>query len=167
MRRRLAPTGQPRARRHGEALPPVTEHLPLDAKKIEHTYEPDYYGAVTVMQLGFFGVGDATINRSSARERTELGHGAWVEVRRSWLLGADTLCEELVASVPWRHNRRVMYERIVDEPRLTRWYGPGDDLPSPALAMVGEQLAQLHGVPFVGPGLNYYRDGSRQRGISC
>jgi alkylated DNA repair dioxygenase AlkB len=111
------------------------------------------------MQLGFFGVGEATINRSSGSELTELGHGAWVEVRRGWLLGADTLCEELVASVPWRHNRRVMYERIVDEPRLTRWYGPGDDLPSPALAMVGEQLAQLHSVTFVGPGLNYYRDG--------
>jgi len=111
------------------------------------------------MQLGFFGVGEATINQSSRSERTELGHGAWVEVRRGWLLGADTLCQELVGSVPWRHNRRVMYERVVDEPRLTKWYGPGDDLPSPALAMVGGQLAQLHSVTFVGPGLNYYRDG--------
>ena|ERR1700733_2195385 len=111
------------------------------------------------MQLGFFGIGEASINRSSRSELTELGQGAWVEVRRGWLLGADTLCEELVGSVPWRHNRRVMYERIVDEPRLTRWYGPSDDLPSPALVLVGEQLAQLHNVTFVGPGLNYYRDG--------
>jgi alkylated DNA repair dioxygenase AlkB len=111
------------------------------------------------MQLGFFGVGEATINTSSGSERTELGYGAWVEVRRDWLLGADTLCEELVGSVPWRHNRRVMYERVVDEPRLTRWYDPDDDPPCPALAMVGEQLARLHSVGLVGPGLNYYRDG--------
>jgi alkylated DNA repair dioxygenase AlkB len=111
------------------------------------------------MQLGFFGVGDATINTSSGSERTELGQGAWVEMRRGWLLGADTLCEELVGSVPWRHNRRVMYERVVDEPRLTKWYGPGEGLPSPSLAMVGEQLEKLHSLPLVGPGLNYYRDG--------
>ncbi|HUC13004.1 MAG TPA: alpha-ketoglutarate-dependent dioxygenase AlkB [Acidimicrobiales bacterium] len=111
------------------------------------------------MQLGFFGVGEASIAPSSGSERTELGHGAWVEVRRGWLLGADTLCDELVEAVPWRHNRRFMYERVVDEPRLTKWYGPGDDLPSQALDIVGEQLAQLHKVTLIGPGLNYYRDG--------
>ena len=111
------------------------------------------------MQLGFFGVGAASIDQSSPSERTELGHGAWVEVHRGWLLGADTLCEELVGAVPWRHNRRLMYDRVVDEPRLSRWYGAGDDLPCPALEMVGVQLAQLHGVTLIGPVLNYYRDG--------
>jgi alkylated DNA repair dioxygenase AlkB len=122
-------------------------------------YDREYYEAVTTMQLGLFGVGEASIDASSRSERTELGHGAWVEVRRGWLLGADTLCEELVGTVPWRHNRRLMYERVVDEPRLSRWYEPGDDLPAPALEMVGEHLAQLHGVRLIGPGLNYYRDG--------
>lgn len=114
---------------------------------------------MTVMQLGFFGVGAPVIDQSSLLERTELGGGAWVEVRRGWLLGADTLCEELVVAVPWRHNRRLMYERVVDEPRLSRWYGHGDELPHHALAMLGEQLGQLHRVPLIGPVLNYYRDG--------
>ncbi len=56
-------------------------------------YDQEYYEPVTTMQLGFFGVGEATIDATSGSERTELGYGAWVEVRRGWLLGADTLCE--------------------------------------------------------------------------
>ncbi len=37
-------------------------------------YDREYYGPVTTMQLGFFGVGEATIDVSSGREeRTELG----------------------------------------------------------------------------------------------
>ena len=83
------------------------------------------------MQLGFFGVGEATIDASSGSERTELGYGAWVEVRRGWLLGADTLCEELVETVPWRHNRRLMYQRVVDEPRLSKWTAPATTCPLP------------------------------------
>ncbi len=113
----------------GEALPDLfLEPRPPRAKKVERMYDREYYRRVTVMQLGFFGVGEATVDRSSESELTDLGHGAWVAVRRGWLLGADTLCDELVGSVPWRHNRRVMYERIVDEPRLSKRYGPGDDV---------------------------------------
>jgi alkylated DNA repair dioxygenase AlkB len=147
-------------RRYGEALPdPVTEHRSPPAEKVEHMYDREYYRPMTVMQLGFFGVGESTVDQSSESELTELGHGAWVAVRRGWLLGADTLCEELVGSVPWRHNRRLMYDRIVDEPRLSKRYGPADDLPCPALEMVADELAQLHKVTLIGPGLNYYRDG--------
>ena len=137
----------------------LREDLQQTTKRVEHMYDADYYEAVTVMQLGFFGVGEANVDRSAESERTELAHGAWVDVSRGWLLGADTLCEELVGCVPWRHNRRLMYERIVDEPRLSKRYGEGDELPCAALEMVGEQLAQLFGVTLVGPGLNYYRDG--------
>ena len=48
------------------------------------------------LQLGFFGVGDASIDDGVVPERTELDGTAWVEVRRGWLLGADTMCEELI-----------------------------------------------------------------------
>jgi alkylated DNA repair dioxygenase AlkB len=111
------------------------------------------------LQLGLFGVGDAGINEGAAPERTELDGGAWVEVRRGWLLGADTMCEELIRDVPWGHHRRRMYDRVVDEPRLTWRRDDGEDLPHAGLKMVGEELERIYQLPLVGPGLNYYRDG--------
>jgi alkylated DNA repair dioxygenase AlkB len=114
---------------------------------------------VSELQLGFFGVGDASINHGADPEKTELDGSAWVEVRRGWLLGADTLCEELIRDVPWGQHRRRMYERVVDEPRLTWRRGQGTDLSHPGLEMMSDALERMYEVPLVGPGLNYYRDG--------
>jgi alkylated DNA repair dioxygenase AlkB len=52
-----------------------------------------------------------------------------------------------------------MYERFVDEPRLSYWYSRGSELPGPELEMAGDRLERLYAVPLAGPGLNYYRDG--------
>jgi alkylated DNA repair dioxygenase AlkB len=112
------------------------------------------------LQLGFFGVGDATIDDAVVPERTELDGTAWVEVRRGWLLGADTMCEELIRDIPWGQHRRRMYTRVVDEPRLTwREGGEGSQPSHPGLKMVAASLEKMYHVPLVGPGLNYYRDG--------
>lgn len=111
------------------------------------------------MQLGLFGVGTPTVDDDVPGQRAELGGGAWVEVRRGWLRGADELCQELVETVPWQHHRRWMYDRMVDEPRLSRWYRSAHELPEPWLVEVGDRLADLYRAPLVGPGLNYYRDG--------
>ncbi len=111
------------------------------------------------LQLGFFGVGDAGINRGAVPERMKLDGTAWVEVRRGWLLGADTMCEELIREVPWAQHRRRMYDRVVDEPRLTWRPGQGAEAPHPGLKMAGDALEEIYEVPLVGPGLNYYRDG--------
>ena len=112
------------------------------------------------LQLGFFGVGDASIDDGVVPERTELDGTAWVEVRRGWLLGADTMCEELIRDIPWGQHRRRMYERVVDEPRLTwRQAGEGSQPSHPGLKMVAASLEKMYHVPLVGPGLNYYRDG--------
>ncbi|MGW6709527.1 alpha-ketoglutarate-dependent dioxygenase AlkB, partial [Streptomyces sp. NPDC054956] len=64
--------------------------------------------------------------------RTELGAGAWVDHRPGWLSGADALFERLAADVPWHAERRQMYDREVDVPRLLAFYGEGDPLPHPA-----------------------------------
>jgi len=61
---------------------------------------------VTALQLGLFGGGEAGVDPDATLERTDLGGGAWVEVRRAWLRGADTLCQELIRRVAWRHHRR-------------------------------------------------------------
>src|SRR5579859_2008369 len=45
--------------------------------------------------------------------RTVLAHGAWVDVRPGWVRGADGLFERLARVVPWRAERRRMYDRVV------------------------------------------------------
>jgi alkylated DNA repair dioxygenase AlkB len=73
-------------------------------------------------------------------ERTELADGAWVDVRRSWLTGADQLFEQLLRTVPWQGERRQMYDRVVDVPRLLCFYDEHDTLPDPVLVEVRAAL---------------------------
>jgi alkylated DNA repair dioxygenase AlkB len=95
--------------------------------------------------------------------RTMLTEGAWVDVRPSWLSGADLLFERLSRSVPWHAERRPMYDRVVDVPRLLCFYGESDTLPDPALvdakaALDAHYEAEL-GERFATAGLCLYRDG--------
>jgi alkylated DNA repair dioxygenase AlkB len=95
--------------------------------------------------------------------RSELARGAWIDVLPGWLAGADELFGRLLAEVPWRAERRRMYERIVDVPRLLCFYAEGADLPDPLLieardALTAHYAAEL-GEPFVTAGLCLYRDG--------
>lgn len=92
-------------------------------------------------------------------ERLALDDGSWVDIARDWLLGADTLLAFLVREVPWRQGRRVMYDRIVDEPRLSRWYGLDVPPPHPVLAAVRAALSARYHAPLGSIGLNYYRHG--------
>ena len=95
-----------------------------------------------------------------ALDRTPTGDpGSWVDLGRGWLRGADTLFHELAEHVPWTQGRRWMYDRMVDDPRLSRWYRADARLPHPALATIRDALSARYDVPFGGAGLNYYRDG--------
>jgi alkylated DNA repair dioxygenase AlkB len=95
--------------------------------------------------------------------RTELSHGAWVDVLPGWVRGADALFLRLVDAVPWRAEKRQMYERVVDVPRLLSFYDEGDRLPDPVLTkarlVLSEHYADELGEPFTTAGLCYYRDG--------
>lgn len=99
------------------------------------------------------------IEPGAPTERVWLGSGAWVEVAPGWLRGADALFEHLAAEVPWRQGKRWMYERVVDDPRLSHWYSGTDELPHPALVAMRTALEQRCRVRFGAVGLNYYRDG--------
>ncbi|MCX4790982.1 MULTISPECIES: alpha-ketoglutarate-dependent dioxygenase AlkB [unclassified Streptomyces] len=95
--------------------------------------------------------------------RTELGDGAWVDLLPGWLTGADALFEQLATDVPWKAERRQMYERVVDVPRLLAFYRVGEPLPHPVLdearqALSAHYAAEL-GEPFATAGLCHYRDG--------
>lgn len=95
--------------------------------------------------------------------RHALSRGAWVDVRPGWVSGADDLFADLVGSVPWQAERRQMYERVVDVPRLLRFYAEGEPLPHPALAEAREALSRHYrgelGEDFTTAGMCYYRDG--------
>jgi alkylated DNA repair dioxygenase AlkB len=96
-------------------------------------------------------------------ERLPLSEGAWVDIRRQWITGADVLFERLAETVPWRAERRQMYERVVDVPRLLCFYDEGQPLPDPALTAAKAALDAHYGAelgePFVTAGLCLYRDG--------
>lgn len=95
--------------------------------------------------------------------RTMLAHGAWLDVVPGWLRGADALFERLASEVPWRAERRRMYDQVVDVPRLLCHYGPGEPLPDPALAEARDALDAMYapeiGEPLCTAGLCLYRDG--------
>ncbi|MYY11149.1 alpha-ketoglutarate-dependent dioxygenase AlkB [Streptomyces sp. SID4919] len=105
----------------------------------------------------------ATLGDLGGARRVVLGAGAWVDVLPGWLHGADELFERLASDVPWRAERREMYERMVDVPRLLCHYAEGWELPHPALDEARTALNAHYGPelgePFVTAGLCYYRDG--------
>lgn len=95
--------------------------------------------------------------------RTHLGDGAWIDLRPTWLTGADTLFDRLARDVPWQSERRPMYDRVVDVPRLLHFYDERTPLPDPALTEARDALSHYYatelGEPFTTAGLCYYRDG--------
>ncbi|WP_028850645.1 alpha-ketoglutarate-dependent dioxygenase AlkB [Thermocrispum municipale] len=108
-------------------------------------------------------VDDPGLALLSKAERIPLSRGAWVDVLPGWLTGADSLFERLAAEVPWRAERRQMYDRVVDVPRLLCFYDEDEQLPHPILAEAREALSAHYlpelGEPFRTAGLCYYRDG--------
>ncbi|MEV6836674.1 alpha-ketoglutarate-dependent dioxygenase AlkB [Streptomyces sp. NPDC051133] len=95
--------------------------------------------------------------------RTVLGAGAWIDVLPGWLSGADALFEKLAADVPWRAERRKMYDNVVAVPRLLAFYSAHDPLPDPVLDEARDALSRHYagelGEPFTTAGLCFYRDG--------
>lgn len=96
--------------------------------------------------------------------RTTLGRGAWIDVLPGWVRGADDLFTRLVDTIPWRAERRQMYDRVVDVPRLVHTYGVGEELPHPTLREARDELSRHYlpelREPFVTAGCCYYRDGN-------
>lgn len=106
---------------------------------------------------------DITDSVALSPERRRLSHGAWVDVQRDWLPDPDAAFSALVDRVPWRAERREMYDAVVDVPRLVHTYLRGQRLPHRALAEARDTLSEHYlpelGEPFVTAGCCYYRDG--------
>jgi alkylated DNA repair dioxygenase AlkB len=117
--------------------------------------------SVTV-QESLLDLGDEAGPGTLRPERVPLSGNAWIDVQRGWLAGSAPLFSRLAEAVPWRAERRRMYDRTVDVPRLLCFYGEDAPLPEPALdacraALNGYYAAEL-GEPFVTAGLCFYRD---------
>jgi alkylated DNA repair dioxygenase AlkB len=110
-------------------------------------------------------------------ERRSLGDDAWLDLRSGWLTGGqergdpgngwthDSLFDELVSSIPWRAERRRMYDRTLDVPRLVSFHDLGaEQAPHPVIAKLKVRLNDIYagemGEPFTSAGLCLYRDGS-------
>jgi alkylated DNA repair dioxygenase AlkB len=108
-------------------------------------------------------VGASALRSFDGLERRALSRGAWLDVHRAWLPGADDAFAALVSDVPWRAERRQMYDRVVDVPRLVHTYGIGEALPHAVLEAARDALSAHYlpelGEPFVTAGCCYYRDG--------
>jgi alkylated DNA repair dioxygenase AlkB len=118
------------------------------------TFQPSLLDAGA--ELGLGRLGDGT-------RRTPLTDGAWVDLHPGWLHGADELYERLLTGVPWQAERRPMYDRVVDVPRLLKFYGEDEALPDPMLVEAKAALDDYYGAelgePFRTAGLCLYRDG--------
>ena len=96
-------------------------------------------------------------------ERIPLEHGAWIDLRPGWLSNSDALFERLAVEVPWKADKREMYDRVVAVPRLVSWFGAGSRFPDPVLTSAQEALNEHYGYPlaqtFETAGLCFYRTG--------
>ena len=115
------------------------------------------------VQESLLDFGDEAAPGAVRPTRVPLRSGAWIDVQRGWLAGSAPLFARLAEAVPWRAERRRMYDRTVDVPRLLCFYGEGATLPDPALDACRDALNAHYagelGEPFVTAGLCFYRDG--------
>ncbi len=118
-----------------------------------------------VVQESLFDVIDdiAVLPLDGAARRTELSRGAWIDIRRGWVSGSGPLFERLEAEVPWYAEKRAMWDKILDVPRLLAFYGEQSPLPDPTLDEAKQLLDRYYGAElgeqFATAGLCLYRDG--------
>lgn len=116
-------------------------------------------GHPAVRQLGLFGGGEPDFDRRFEKlARTELSPDAWFDYAPGWLAGHEALFRALLESVHFRREKRQMYERIVDVPRLIAAL-PADG-PVPAIVEEARRtLSARYGETFARVSLGYYRNG--------
>lgn len=111
------------------------------------------------MQTSLFDIGAPGFDsRLDGLARRDLGDGAWVDYLPHWLCGHEAVYRDLVRCADWKHERRLMYERAVDVPRLTA-PAPTQGNSATLLNALSATLAAHYDVRFGGISLAWYRDG--------
>src|SRR6266542_2485035 len=110
-------------------------------------------------QRGLFDSCEPRFDRRLARLcHMPLDQGAWVDHVPGWLEGHEALLETLWSTTRWQSQRRRMYERVVDVPRLVATL-PADGPGHPVLPEVADALSARYGRPLPDVSLAAYRDG--------
>ncbi|HET9052214.1 MAG TPA: alpha-ketoglutarate-dependent dioxygenase AlkB [Candidatus Dormibacteraeota bacterium] len=89
--------------------------------------------------------------------RHRLDESAWIDECRDWVAAPDELFEELAATLAWEAPERVMYGRLLPQPRLT--VEPDVATLPAALAEMRAALGARYGREFDSCRVNLYRDG--------
>jgi alkylated DNA repair dioxygenase AlkB len=104
-------------------------------------------------------LGAVPVDSNVAFERLDLGNGAWIDIARGWMAGADELFDHLLTNVAWETSRLFRYDHFVEERRLGSHWQRGRPLPHPALAEATRAIQHRYGVEFKSFGMMQYRDG--------
>lgn len=91
-------------------------------------------------------------------ERIPLDETSWIDHVHGWLTGDDELLRYLLEHADWEQRSRWMYDRRVEEPRLTAEYPVIPDAPHPVLHYVTEALAVHYRQKYSRLWMNWYRD---------
>jgi alkylated DNA repair dioxygenase AlkB len=110
-------------------------------------------------QLSLWGREQPSIGKGFSRlTHLDLDRASWLEYAPEFVAGDALLFEQLCASMRFHQERRVMYEREVDVPRLYASF-PQDGPGHPLLLEVQALLANRYGASFDRIGIAHYRDG--------
>ena len=94
----------------------------------------------------------------------QLSNDSWLELHSGWLKGHGLLFDQLCQNVDWQKERRVMYERLLDVPRLVASL-PENGLAPPILERAAVMLSERYGRSLSRLGLCMYRGG--QDSVAC
>ncbi len=89
----------------------------------------------------------------------DLDEGAWVAWAPGLVSGHDALYHAIQGSTAWRSDRRIMYEREVEVPRLMARF-PDDGPGHPLLFSLRDALSRHFGRCLRRISANWYRDGA-------
>lgn len=101
-------------------------------------------------QLGFFETGERKVIADDGTGTIVYSPGVFARAE------SERLFAELLEQIPWEAHRRWMYDREVDEPRLTAHYAQAPF--PPVLEAIRARIEPIAGVKIERIGLNLYRD---------
>ena len=114
-------------------------------------------------QVSLFGAGDPTFDpKLKGVRRRQIGQRAWVDHLDGWLGGHEQLYDWLAKGCNWQQQRRVMYDRVVDVPRLVARCpseGSAGRAGGAILRRMSLALTMHYGVAMPSISLNWYRNG--------
>jgi alkylated DNA repair dioxygenase AlkB len=111
------------------------------------------------VQPNLFGGGEPRLDPGlTGLRRIPLTRGAWLDHVPGWIEGHEALFAALRETTRWHSQRRPMYERVVDVPRLLASL-PDDGPGHPVLGEAVEVLSRRYRLPLDRISLAYYRDG--------